>query len=334
MKYLKLFENHTAYETYINGSDVALPNVSLCVQENEVHYNPIVNETRLIAYYDIQDISNPTTICTNYGNSMVSMEIDDTQIDNVSTTYQFDSVGEHVIKYEFSDPTKIGSDSPLFMNVTALKRVEIPDSFTAITNNAFNSCSGLTSVVIGDGVTSIGNHGFYNCSGLTNVTIGSSVTSIGASVFVYCNSLTSVTIPNSVTSIGEQAFGYCHNLSSVTIPNNVVSIEGSAFYYCPNLTSVTISGGTIGGGAFSYCSGLTSVNLGSGVTSIGNGAFGACTNLTSVTVEATTPPTLGSTSFDNTNNCPIYVPAASVDAYKAASGWSTYASRIQAIPTP
>ena len=42
MKYLKKFENHTAYETYINGSDVTLPNVSLCVQQNEVHYNPIV----------------------------------------------------------------------------------------------------------------------------------------------------------------------------------------------------------------------------------------------------------------------------------------------------
>ena len=28
----------------------------------------------------------------------------------------------------------------------------------------------------------------------------------------------------------------------------------------------------------------------------------------------------------------IYVPAASVDAYKAASGWSDYADKIQAIP--
>ena len=52
----------------------------------------------------------------------------------------------------------------------------------------------------------------------------------------------------------------------------------------------------------------------------------------SVTVNATTPPTLGESALDYTNNCPIYVPAASVDVYKAASGWSTYASRIQAIP--
>jgi len=40
---------------------------------------------------------------------------------------------------------------------------------------------------------------------------------------------------------------------------------------------------------------------------------------------------LGRDVFYDTNNCPIYVPAASVDAYKSASGWSAYASRIQAI---
>lgn len=38
MKYLKKFENHAAYEAAKSG--LILPNVSLCVNENEVHYNP------------------------------------------------------------------------------------------------------------------------------------------------------------------------------------------------------------------------------------------------------------------------------------------------------
>jgi len=54
--------------------------------------------------------------------------------------------------------------------------------------------------------------------------------------------------------------------------------------------------------------------------------------LTSVIIESTTPPESGGYEFDNTNNCPIYVPSESVETYKAASGWSSYASRIQAIP--
>jgi hypothetical protein len=54
--------------------------------------------------------------------------------------------------------------------------------------------------------------------------------------------------------------------------------------------------------------------------------------MTSITVNATTPPVLGANVFDGTNDCPIYVPASSVNAYKAASSWRYYASRIQAIP--
>lgn len=44
MKYLKFFENHTDYETYINGQDAILPNVSLCEDQNDVHYNPIPHD--------------------------------------------------------------------------------------------------------------------------------------------------------------------------------------------------------------------------------------------------------------------------------------------------
>ena len=40
MKYLKLFENHTEYETFKQTDEFIKPNVSHCVQENEVHYNP------------------------------------------------------------------------------------------------------------------------------------------------------------------------------------------------------------------------------------------------------------------------------------------------------
>jgi hypothetical protein len=41
---------------------------------------------------------------------------------------------------------------------------------------------------------------------------------------------------------------------------------------------------------------------------------------------------LGAMVFDGTNNCSIYVPSDSVDAYKSAPYWSNYASRIQAMP--
>ena len=144
--------------------------------------------------------------------------------------------------------------------------------------------------------------------------IADSVTSIGLSAFNDCTGLTSCTIGSGVTSIVNDAFNYCYSLTSIDIPNSVTSIGEHAFY---------------------GCSGLTSVTIGNGIESTGFYVFQDCTSLTSVTVNATTPPDLGADVFDNTpiesGTGYIYVPAASVNAYKSAIGWSDYASRITAI---
>ena len=125
------------------------------------------------------------------------------------------------------------------------------------------------------------------------------------------SAMTNAVIGNCVTRLGYKAFSGCTSLTSVTIPNSVTSIGYGAFEYCRSLTSVTIP---------------------NSVTYIDNNVFYNCTGLTGVTILATTPPTLGINVFYNTSNCPLLVPASSVNTYKSASGWSEYASRIQAIP--
>lgn len=138
------------------------------------------------------------------------------------------------------------------------------------------------------------------------------VTSIGQSALENSTSLTSITIPNGVTSIGSSAFYHCSSLTSVTIPNSVTSIGQSAFDTCTHLTSIEIP---------------------SSVTSIGAYAFQRCEYLASITVKAATPPTIGVDILYSHYQFVIYVPAESVDAYKAATNWSTYADKIQAIPS-
>ena len=79
--------------------------------------------------------------------------------------------------------------------------------------------------------------------------------------------------------------------------------------------------------AFSGCSKLTTVNIGSEVETIPDNAFGGCSSLTEIINYSTTPQTIGDTyAFYNVNKttCTLRVPAASVAAYKAATGWKDF----------
>lgn len=116
----------------------------------------------------------------------------------------------------------------------------------------------------------------------------------------------------------------------------ITDIHEDAFHGgYPLLRSIFIPIPNIGNEAFigdAYePNGLVTLVLGSDVTYIGRYAFGYQNALTSITIKATIPPILASiTAFSDTNNCPIYVPAQSVELYRTATNWSAYASRIQA----
>ena len=249
MKHIKLFNEHSDYETYMNGSDKVLPNVSYCENENEVHYNPYI-ESVVTVTFNVTSTSEPTQIAANgqkfgaFGmieinilNNFAKIDIDGVKQPTINETYTFDTLGEHTVKYTLVNPTSI--ENGCFLECRNIKSVIIPDGVTSIGNVAFYYCTGLTSITIPDSATSIGNQAFYYCTGLTSITIPDSVTTIGTSAFQQCSGLTSVTISNSVTSIGYQTFQYCTSLTNITIPDSVTSIGGNVFNGCSGLTSIT-----------------------------------------------------------------------------------------------
>ena len=208
---------------------------------------------------------------------------------------------------------------------------------TSIGAYAFNNCTNLSIIYIPDGVASIGYGAFNNCTELfgVNMSVKCPLTRIESATFQGCKNLSGMTIPFSVTSIGDFAFNQCSNLFNIWIPDGVTSIGGGAFNQCSRLPKVTLPASltSIGGSAFNECSSLTELSIPAGVTDIGSAAFMNCNQLTKITVLSDTPPTGNEWMFYGTNECPIFVPAGSVDAYKSASAWSEYAHRIQA-PRP
>jgi hypothetical protein len=172
-----------------------------------------------------------------------------------------------------------------------------------------------TSIVIPNSVTYIGSEAIAYCYSLTSVTMSANVTYIGKEAFAYCDNLQSIVIPNSVTYIGDDAFNGCGSLTSVAFGENsqLSTIEDYTFANCESLTNITIPSSVtyIGDWAFSDCGSLTNITLlrSSGITRLGSYVFSSCSSLTN-----------------------IYVPAGGgVNAYKSASGWSSYASKIKAI---
>jgi len=155
----------------------------------------------------------------------------------------------------------------------------------------------------------------------------------GATEFKWKSYVNSVDIPYGYTGI--DGFSGCSSLTSVNIPNTVATLGTDAFFGCTSLTNVNIANSvtSIGQNGFYGCTSLTSITIPSSVTSIVRQAFQSCSSLASVTVLATTPPTLGTSAFNNNaSGRKIYVPAESVEAYKTATNWSTYAADIEAIP--
>ena len=238
--------------------------------------------------------------------------------------------------------TSIGQSC--FSFCTSLRNMTIGNNVTNISNRAFIECYSLSGITIPNSVTSIGDEVFDNCRslasievengnvtydsrnncnaiiktnnnelirGCNNTIIPNTVTSIGRHAFYGCRTLTNISIPASVTSIKTEAFRGCIGLTSIDISSGVTSIGNNAFSACTSLTSIDIpdSVTSIDVWAFNECSGMTSCTIGSGVTTIGGGAFYNCTSLTSITSNATTAPTISSSTFrDIKTSGTLYVP--------------------------
>lgn len=233
---------------------------------------------------------------------------------------------DYMTKEEAEAVTNIGI---VFKDNTQITHFEELQYFgiAALVNSAFSNCSNLRQVTLKENLAFNGR--VFQNAGLTSIAIPNGVT-FSNNDFSFCASLASIQLYNGLVDMPD--LSYCTSLTRVDVPSSVRSFQSlrgdSSLVYINVPEGVT----TILANIFRDCSALPTIELPSTITSLGDSSFRYMSNLSSCTIHAVTPPTIVSNTFGSTN-CTFYVPAESVEAYKTASGWSSFASRIQAIPT-
>ena len=272
------------------------------------------------------------TVTVDWGDGTTPDTLTGTDVTTVKWTpnHAYAVPGEYVIKLTVDGTMGFYGEFSL-TSASAILRYSSSDD-----NRNYVYRSSVQKIEIGNGITSIDGSSFYSCYSLASITMPNSITSIKESTFYSCYSLTSITIPDSVTNIGNSIFNSCYSLASITIPNGITSVGDSAFHNCRSLASITIPNGitSVGDSIFNNCYSLASITIPNGITSVGDSAFKNCRGVVFYDFTAcTTVPTLASTTAFTgiPADCKIRIPAALVNAWKAATNWATYADHIVGV---
>lgn len=179
---------------------------------------------------------------------------------------------------------------------------------------------------------------FYNCANLEEITLPPRLNSISAATFQNCTKLRFdlSALPKSIKYIQSYAFSDCANVYGYIDLPELVQINPFCFMNTNvegvlNLGNITQTSQTYAGQGDFTSSALRFAILPSTLQYIGLGTFANTPSMTALVCKATVPPAfMGGSPFSKCDAV-FYVPDASVEAYKTATNWSSFASRIKGI---
>jgi hypothetical protein len=212
---------------------------------------------------------------------------------------------------EFVYFSALASGNSETLNGTTVSGVSLQETFagcTALVHIAFPPVSFLYGNI----------NGRYNrspisgCSALTHVEWGQAHPLYTHGLFQNCRAINYYDgiLPQGLTAIGNGVFSGCWALSRMIFYEGICTFGESLFQTCTSLRYIE------------YPSTATSISL----VSLTRDAY---TGGIHIVIKAAVPPACTTGGYNRTMY--FYVPDGSVAAYKAASGWSSYASNIRAI---
>jgi hypothetical protein len=174
MKYLKSFENHSQYESYTaDTTNFIKPNVSLCVNENEVHYNPL-SPTPPTPSHDYVDLGLPS------GTKWATMNIGAESELDCGNYYQYGK-GAATYQETSGDTDYEGTENPLAASADTATQVwgslwHMPTSaqFQELFDNLDSEATNIDDVLCTKFIGQNGNYVIFPwCGGYQNGTLTS-----------------------------------------------------------------------------------------------------------------------------------------------------------------
>jgi hypothetical protein len=280
---------------------------------------------------------------------------------NITKTAAYSAVGDYVVTIECAGLHRVNTGGFLLGNNTTYSRSLIKaylhENFRVDITSSFQAHLSLSIVSISKLNSAIGISCFWQCQALIHVNFPNLVTSLNT-VLHNCFSLKSVSYPATITAnTGSNRSNY--SLQKVVLPNVSGAISNTPFIANFSITKIVMGAitflsdssfqnlyairkydcifnlATIPLSCFTNNASLIEIEFTNSLTSIGQAAFQNNTSCLVYVFNSTTPPTLANiNAFTGINAaCKIYVPDASVAAYKAATNWATYANYIYPLST-
>lgn len=247
----------------------------------------------------------------------------DKEVEKICATNWGDGIG--ITAAQAAAVSSVGTKFKGNTSIVSFNELEKFTNVRSLPMHAFNGCSSLVELKLSCKLSRIEVQTFFQCSSLEQSPDLSECTYVGSNAFAGCNKITSFNITNKCTYIDSAAFAVGASLLDAGDLSGVTYVGSYAYNGSKNIQSNIILTSITKLESAAFIGACTPILvIGPNITSIGWNGAPSATKYTKCL--AVSPPTFGGGSFSKTT--PIYVPDSSVDAYKSASNWSTYANII------
>ncbi len=226
--------------------------------------------------------------------------------------------------------TAIGEEA--FAGNDKLTSITIPDSVDTIAYNAFKGCTALTDIILSDSIVKVGPGAFEGCTALKSADIGKNVKSWGSGVFTNCDKLASVLIDkdnkyltyyNGAIYNGNMTMLYqvlpARKGENYVMPETVTAMDAYAFWNLQNVKNVKLSENIENVSKYSMTNmgSVENVSLSGSVKAVAERAFADNAKLAQVSVPASVSD-IDKTAFSGSPNAKIFTTKGSAaDAFGA-----------------